>query len=144
MVFRALINAIKSYRAQTRALEHIRAERAAIQRTVDEIEAMQRTNRAAEAELSAFVKFSKEEVEANSAALEEADRVSTELTNRLGELGEAQLRDVYAAEHAMADADGGSSAERVKEIMERIARGQEPVGGGGGVGSGDGEGKKTS
>jgi len=135
MVFRAIINAIKTYRAQTRALEHIRAERAAIQRTADELAAMERTNRAAEADLAEFLKFSKEEMEANSAALEEADRVSTELANRLGELGEMQLRDTYEAEHALADAaEGASSAARVKEVMDRIVRGHAS-----GLGGGDGK-----
>ena len=110
MVFRTLWNYVKLYRAQTRTLERIRAERAALEKTQREIAAMTEKNAENERALASFAKWSAGAMRENSSSMDEIERVTTEMTDRLGAVSEKHLRDAFEAEARSAEATNAARA----------------------------------
>lgn len=133
-MFKRLIDFISAYRAQTRALERIRAERASIERTNAELKSVSKRNADAEAALRELAKFSVGEAHRNASAMEEAEKTAEDITDRLGKVSEATMREAFDAQRALAESWGGSE-KRAEAFVKSIA------GGGDGTGESESESK---
>jgi hypothetical protein len=120
MVFKTLWNYVKVYRAQTRALERIRAERSALEKTQREIAAMTEKNAENERALASFAKWSAGAMRENASSMEEIERVTTEMTDRLGAVSEQHVRDAYEAEARAAEAMNASRAAAVFANLDEV------------------------
>ena len=107
-------------RAQTRALERIRAERSALEKTQREIAAMTEKNAENERALASFAKWSAGAMRENASSMEEIERVTTEMTDRLGAVSEQHVRDAYEAEARAAEAMNASRAAAVFANLDEV------------------------